>query len=193
MTFVWIDPKHKIALNGVVATRKALLPETLPEFPAVDTPNEFEALAMLDAPGIELPHEGEESGTQPIGQAWADVHQQMRRAFAGADYERALELAERYLQHDPRDGITRLYVEECRIMVEAQLTELLSPLDRVVVTRLRIDQLAKAHIDTRGVFLFTCIDGHTTLEDLLDIAAMPRVDALRYLADWAAQGYVSLG
>ena len=191
MTFVRIDRRHKIALNVAVATRKALLPETLPEFPAVDTANEFEALAMLDAPGVEFPHEGEESGTQPIGQAWTDVHQQMRRAFAIGDYDRALVLAERYLQHDPNDGITRLYGEECRVMVEAQLAELLSPLDRVVVPRLRIDELGKAHIDSRGAFLFTCVDGQTTLEDLLDIAAMPRIDALRYLADWVAQGYVS--
>ncbi len=78
------------------------------------------------------------------------------------------------------------------MMVEAQLTELLFPLDRVVVARLRLDELAKAHIDSRGVFLFTCIDGRTNIEDLLDIAAMPRVEALRYLADWVAQGYVSL-
>ena len=49
MTFVRIDRRHKIALNVAVATRKALLPETLPEFPAVGAANEFEALRSIDA------------------------------------------------------------------------------------------------------------------------------------------------
>jgi hypothetical protein len=179
--------------NIVVATSKARLPETLPEFPRVDTASEFEALAMLDASNrdVEVPQEGESSGVQPVGQAWEDVHQQMKRAFAIGDYDRALMLGERFLRHDDKDVIALLCVEECRVMVEAQLTELLFPLDRVVVPRLRVEDLANAHVDARGAFLFTRVDGNTTLEDLLDIAGMPRVDALRYLADWVEQGYVA--
>lgn len=171
---------------------KARLPETLPEFPAAAGVTEFDALSMVEATNPATPAEGEGSGVQPIGQAWSDVRDEMQGAFAVADYERALVLAERLLQHDDNDVIARMCLEESRVRIEAQLTELLFPLDRVVVPRIRAEELTKARIDARGAFLFTRADGATTLEDLLDIAAMPRLDALRYFAEWATQGYVVL-
>ncbi len=173
-----------------MASTKAKLPETLPEFPAVDTPSEFSALDHIEektAPGVD-----DSSGVQPVGQAWTDVYAQLQSAFASADYDRALLLAERYLQHDEKDLFARLCVEECRLMLEAKLTELLEPLDRVVVLRLTFDQIARARIDHRSAFLLSRVDGASSIEDLLDIAGMPRLDALRYIADWVQQGYVAL-
>ncbi len=173
-----------------MAGSKAKLPETLPEFPAVDTESEFSALEKIEertAPGVE-----DSSGVQPLAQAWTDVYAEMQRAFASADYDRALHLAERYLDHDEKDLFARLCVEECHLMLEAKLTDLLEPLDRVVVLRLSLDEIARARIDHRGVFLLSRVDGASTIEDLLDIAGMPRLDALRYLADWVEQGYVRL-
>jgi len=184
-----------MAPNMSVGYGKLRLPETLPEFPVVDTPSEFSVLAALDALDEATSREaaeGDGSGVQAVGQAWKDVHSQMRRAFSEGDYERALMLGERYLEHDDVDTLARLYVEECRLMLEVQLVELLQPLDRIVRVRLRIDDPSKARVDPRGAFLLSRIDGASTVEDLLDIAGMLRVDALRYLVEWVQQGYITL-
>ena len=185
-----------MAPNSNVGYGKLKLPETLPEFPVVDTPSEFSVLAALDAleeaTSREEASPGDGSGVQAVGQAWKDVHSQMRHAFSENDYERALMLGERYLKHDDADTLARLYVEECRLMLEVQLVELLQPLDRIVKVRLRIDDPSKARIDPRGAFLLSRIDGASTVDDLLDIAGMPRVDALRYLVEWVQQGHIAL-
>jgi hypothetical protein len=198
-----IDRTLEIRPNVSVASSKARLPETLPEFPAVGTPSEFEALELIDASFGEAvqrelsladePGDEGESGVQPVHQAWDDVHRQMQAAFTMGDYEYGLMLAERYLKIDPADSVAQLCLDECRVMVEAQLADLLSPLDRVITLTLPLDQLGKAHLDLRSMFLLSRVDGALTIEDVLDISGMPRVDALRYIADWVQQGYVSLG
>ncbi len=146
-----------------------------------------DVLAFVDAA------DGGESGMQPIGQAWLEVFEDMKLAFTYRDYERALELGERYLKHDPQNEVAQLSVHECRAILEAQLEELLGPLDRKPTLAVPLSALANARLDHRASFLLTRIDGHTSIEDLLDLAGMPRLDAMLLLRDFVEQGYIAIG
>lgn len=133
------------------------LPETLSEMEAVE----------------------DTSGLQPIAEAWADVHDVMLRAFRSRDYGRAVDLGTRFVAHHPAHAEARLFVEECRTLLEHQLMHQL-PLERTVTLRAPLASLA--NLDQRTAFLFSQVDGRTTIEDLADLAPMPRSEALRIIA-----------
>jgi hypothetical protein len=156
------------------------------ESPKPDDDGEF---GGLDLSALDEPVDEEESGVQP---ASAYELAQINHVFQTRDYESALKLGERYLKHHADNVAVKECVRECRVILERRLTKVLEPLDRVVVLRLALNDLRAAALDHRAGFLLSRIDGCTTLEDLLDVAAMPRFDALRLISDWVAQGFVTL-
>ncbi len=147
------------------------LPPTLPEMNAVSD---------------------EPSGTQRIADAWDDVYSEMRAAFKERDYGRAVDLGERFLQRSPTHAASQLFVQECRTLLEHQLTRRLGSLERVVTLRAPLQALMGATLDARTAFLLSRIDGPMTIEDLLDLAPMPRADALRILVAALEDGLVAI-
>lgn len=154
------------------------LPETRPEL-----------LLELDPPDATE----DRSGKQAISVAWEDVLEQIREASQTGDYDSVLHLGQRYLTHDPDHTAAQLYYREARVILEGQLLRVLEPLDRVVVLTRSLAELSGAlELDHREGFLLSRIDGLTTIEDLLDVAGMPRLDALRLLCKWVARGVVRI-
>jgi hypothetical protein len=133
-------------------------PESLPQMEAVD---------------------GDSSGLVPVAEAWGDVYGQMRRAFFVRDYGRAVDLGERFVESHPTHSEAKLFVEECRTLLEHQLAHQL-PLERTVVLRAPLEKLEG--LDARTAFLLSQVDGRTSIEDLADLAPMPRAEALRIIA-----------
>src|SRR5947209_5674433 len=124
-----------------------------------------ETLAELDEV------DGDSSGLVAIAEAWADVYGQMRRAFFVRDYGRAVDLGERFVQSHPTHSEAKLFVEECRALLEHQLSQQL-PLERAVTLRESLEKIEG--LDARTAFLFSQVDGRTSIEDLADLAPMPR-------------------
>ena len=144
------------------------LPETLPEMDAVD---------------------GDSSGVVPIAEAWAEVYAQMKRAFFVRDYGRAVDLGERFAERHPEHADAKLFVEECRTLLEHQLSNQL-PLERAVVLTTPLAKLEG--LDAHTAFLFSQVDGRTTIEDLADLAPMPRAEALRIIAVAIEEGILDV-
>ncbi|HEY1955979.1 MAG TPA: hypothetical protein VGH28_10200 [Polyangiaceae bacterium] len=142
-------------------------PETLPELPAVD---------------------GEASGKQNVAAAWDEIYARMWAAFKSRDYARAVDLGERFAQRNPQHAASKLFVEECRTLLESQLAKELAPLDRALVLRAPLGSFGS--IDPRAAFILSQIDGRLTIEDLVDLTPMPRVAALRIVGDALAAGIV---
>jgi hypothetical protein len=59
----------------------------------------------------------------------------------------------------------------------------------VLMPATRIDCVA---IDHRAGFLLSLVDGSSTLEAILDVCGMPRLDALRILHELVQRGAVGL-
>lgn len=145
-----------------------VLPETLPEMEAVD---------------------GDSSGLVAVADAWAEVYAQMKRAFFVRDYGRAVDLGVRFVQRHPEHADAKLFVEECRTLLENQLTQQL-PLERAVVLRTPLDELSG--LDARKAFLLSQVDGRTSIDDLADLAPMPRSEALRIIAVAIEEGILDV-
>jgi hypothetical protein len=148
------------------------LPETLPEMPAV---------------------EEDQSGLQHVAEVWDHVYARMWQAFKARDYGRAVDLGARFVESHPEHSAAKLFVEECRTLLAAQLEKRLDPLDRVVIACTSLDSLVSARIDQRTAFLLSQVDGRTTIEDLVDLAPMPRAEALRIIAAAIDGGLIEIG
>lgn len=112
--------------------------------------------------------------------------------YALSDFSGALELAERRLEQNPNDTEAQRYVQDCRrVLVKMQLSRLGS-LQQIVELAVDSTELQWLTIDHRAGFLLSLIDGLSTLEDLLDICGMPRLQALQIFADLADQKVVRL-
>ena len=143
-------------------------PETLQEMEAVD---------------------GDSSGLVAIAEAWAEVYAQMKRAFFVRDYGRAVDLGERFVARHPEHADAKLFVIECRTLLEHQLSNQL-PLERAVILRTPLEKLAG--LDARTAFLLSQVDGRTTIDDLADLAPMPRSEALRIIAVAIEEGVLDV-
>ena len=148
--------------------KRRVLPETLPEIPIV---------------------ESDASGVQNVGAAWDEVYERMWQAFKSRDYARAVDLGERFVARHPDHAASKLFVAECRTLLEAQLAKDLAPLDRALV--MRVPLAVAGGVDPRAAFVLSQVDGRLTIEDLVDLAPMPRVAALRIVGDALAAGIVA--
>jgi len=143
-------------------------PETLPEMEAVD---------------------GDSSGLVAVADAWAEVYAQMKRAFFVRDYGRAVDLGQRFVARHPDHADAKLFVEECHTLLEHQLTQQL-PIERAVVLRVPLEKMEG--LDARKAFLLSQVDGRTSIDDLADLAPMPRSEALRIIAVAIEEGVLDV-
>lgn len=112
--------------------------------------------------------------------------------YALSDFSGALELAETRLAANPNDTEAQRYAQDCRrVLIKMQLSRLGS-LQQVVELALDASELQWLTIDHRAGFLLSLIDGLSTLEDLLDICGMQRLEALQIFADLVEQKVVRL-
>jgi hypothetical protein len=54
------------------------------------------------------------------------------------------------------------------------------------------DQIRWLSLDHRAGFLLSLVDGHSTLDEVLDISGMPRLDAVRILFSLIEERVISL-
>jgi hypothetical protein len=121
-----------------------------------------------------------------------DPTAEMLECFALADYSAAIALADLVLAEAPAS----LVAIECRSNSLAALVGIyegrLGPMSRVPFVVMAPSQIDCLAIDHRAGFLLSLVDGASTLEALLDVCGMPRLDALRILQELVQRGAVRL-
>ncbi len=147
------------------------------------SPSSIEA-AVLGAIGNTGPEIVERTIDDPIAE--------MRERYSLGDYTGALEIAELMLAEDPDDMVAAECAESCRGVLEGMYAARLGPLDRVPTVLVQRTQLRWLSIDHRAGFVLSLIDGSSTLEMILDVCGMPRLDAIRILHELVAQKIVAL-
>jgi hypothetical protein len=93
----------------------------------------------------------------------------------------AAEAALREGEHAPAPGIPEV-IEPARALFERAFEGFIGPATGVPVTAMSPGALTGQDLDHRAGFLLSRIDGTMSIEALLDIASMPRFEALRILA-----------
>jgi hypothetical protein len=108
------------------------------------------------------------------------------------DFTGALVVAESLLETDPHNEDARRYAQSCREILTQMYAARLGPMDQVVSVTVPADQITWLSLDHRAGFMLSLIDGISTVEEILDISGMPRLDALRILYTLVQQSVVTL-
>lgn len=116
----------------------------------------------------------------------------MEELYALDDLSGTLRAAELLLGRDPDNTRAAQCAADCRDRLIALYTSKLGRTDAIAVVALSDQELRWLGLDHRSGFLLSRIDGFSTVEELLDICGMPRLEALRTLADLLERGAIRL-
>jgi hypothetical protein len=145
--------------------------------------------AELDAIRAELASADDDVHT-PVNLGGAVDLSQVTQKIDAGDYTSALALAERAHAQRPGDAAAARYVELCRKMLGRMYMGALG--DRTGVPRLAVSvaRLRELGLDRWAGFVVSRVDGESTIDDIIDVAGMSRLDTLRILYELVEQGVI---
>jgi len=104
------------------------------------------------------------------------------------DVERAVAAVDLALSEDPNSALAQKLIHRNRDVMMAVLTAFLGELERVPELARPLHELANAPISPRAAFLLSRVDGILSLDEILDVSGMPRIEAMRYLCQLFLRG-----
>jgi hypothetical protein len=118
--------------------------------------------------------------------------EQMRDRFDAGDYSGALAIAETLLASDPSHRTAQQYADNCREMLCRLYLSRLGDKSRIPRVVMAPTQLRWLTLDHRSGFLLSCVDGMSSIEEILDVSGMAQIDTLRILNDLLQQGVIEV-
>lgn len=116
--------------------------------------------------------------------------EQMQHRFDQGDFGGALVLAEGLLEENPKDWMARQYADSCVETLRQMYQSRLGDGSRVLRLAVPPDQLRSLNLDHRAGFLLSCIDGYSSIDEILDVSGMQTLEALRLLYELVQEGIV---
>lgn len=116
----------------------------------------------------------------------------MKDRYAMGDFTGALVVAEGMLEVNADDIDAQRYAQSCRDVLTQMYAARLGALTQRVRVAVPGDQIRWLSLDHRAGFVLSLIDGSSTVEELLDISGMNRLDALRILYTLFDQRVIAL-
>ena len=115
----------------------------------------------------------------------------MRECFSHGDYVAALTMADLILAAQPHNPIALEFQANSRATLEDVYALQLGPMDRVPVVVRQSERAGRQATDGRVAVLLSLMDGCTTLQAIVDVCGMPRLEALRLLHDLNHRGIIA--
>lgn len=112
--------------------------------------------------------------------------------LAAGDYSRALMLVEAALATHPDHPALASSAELCRDALYARYLERLGAAGHIPRLAVQRGALTGLTLDHRAGFLLSCVDGVSTVEEIIDVAAMPRLEAVRVLYELLQEGVIEM-
>ncbi len=129
---------------------------------------------------------------RPVTAEGGDALNDMKDRYAVGDFTGALVIAESVLETDPDDMDAKRYAQSCREVLTQMYAARLGTLDQVVSVAIPADQIRWLSLDHRAGFLLSLVDGMSSIEEVLDVSGMTRLDALRILYTLVQQRVITL-
>jgi hypothetical protein len=165
---------------------------------ALRPPRLFEGIDAHETSGMELDLASELPPPPPPPAQFATPtqpprsHQLMKDRFAMGDFSGSLDVAEQILNRSPQDPEARSLADKCREVLLDMYSSRISGLEKVPHIAMSADQIRWLSLDHRAGFLLSMIDGISSIDDLLDVSGMQRLDALRILCSLLDQKVIQL-
>jgi hypothetical protein len=178
---------------GELGGRAAMDRETRPDRRNVPRADTDPPLSAMERARRALTPQDRPDLLVPAAAPAPDPHAEMRDRFAMGDFSGALDVAEVILARAPSDREATTVAAKCREVLYDMYSSRIAGFDREISVIMGPDQLRWLSLDHRAGFLLAMIDRGTTVDDLLDVSGMPRLDALRILCDLLDQKVLGLG
>jgi len=168
--------------------------------PVIEPPDPFDdeasPLGLVDAyrrstdsmPRVEMP----QRPSSVASERPSSVPSDMQDRYAVGDFTGALVVAESILDTSPDDEDAKRYAQSCREVLTQMYAARIGPMDQVAVVAVPPDQITWLSLDHRAGFLLSLVDGVSSIEEILDISGMTRLDALRIMYTLVQQNVITL-
>jgi len=174
----------------------ALPPRRPPPLPRAESiaraPSSPTAARQVPAPARQAPASIPRATPDPPPPRRISPRQEMHERLDVGDFTAALATAETMLEVDPDDQDAMHVAEVCRAKLKAIYIGRLGSLDKIPVLAVQRTNLRGLSLDHRSGFLLSMIDGMSSIEEIIDIAAMPPLEALRTLYNLVTQQIITL-
>jgi hypothetical protein len=105
-----------------------------------------------------------------------------------ADVERAVTAVDLALSEDPNSALAQKLIHRNREAIMNAFQAFLGDLQRTPNLARPLHELGSAPISPRAAFLLSRVDGTLSLDEILDVSGMPRLEAYRYLCQLLLRG-----
>jgi hypothetical protein len=105
-----------------------------------------------------------------------------------SDVERAVAAVDLALSEDPNSALAQKLIHRNRETIMNAFQGFLGDLQRTPALVRPLHELGSAPISPRAAFLLSRIDGTLSLDEILDVSGMPRIEAYRYLCQLFLRG-----
>jgi len=116
----------------------------------------------------------------------------MKDRYATGDFSGALVIAEGILGEDPEHEDALRCRDRCTETLSQMYLARLGSLRQIIRVAVSQDQIRWLSLDHRAGFLLSLIDGTSSIDELLDVSSMPRLEALRILYGLLDQRVIEL-
>ena len=107
---------------------------------------------------------------------------------AGDELDKAVTAVDLALSEDPTSALAQKLVHRNRDAIMAVFQSYLGDLERQPQLAKPLHELAAAPISPRAAFLLSRIDGMLSIDEILDVSGMPRLEAYRHLCQLFLRG-----
>jgi len=168
--------------------------------PVASPTSPIDAISRLDdpprsppPPPRRAPLMGERpGGSAPPSSPLDRALREMRDKFALGDFSGSLKAAEGILEKDTTHVEASRYADNCRSRLRGMFEAKLGSLAKVPRVILPPDQVRWLSLDHRAGFVLSCVDGYSSIEEILDVSGMASLDALRILCDLLQQKVIAV-
>lgn len=108
--------------------------------------------------------------------------------WTSVDLERAVAAVDLALAEDPASALGQKLIHRNRDVIMGVFQRFLGNLDRQPALARPLHELSGAPISPRAAFLLSRVDGSLSLDEILDVSGMPRLEAYRYLCQLFLRG-----
>jgi hypothetical protein len=105
-----------------------------------------------------------------------------------ADFDRAVTAVDLALSEDPNSALAQKLIHRNREAIMNAFQAFLGDLQRTPALARPLHELGSAPISPRAAFLLSRVDGTLSLDEILDVSGMPRMEAYRYLCQLFLRG-----
>ncbi|HWO19558.1 MAG TPA: hypothetical protein VNO30_12310 [Kofleriaceae bacterium] len=169
-------PMHKVP---AVTHADAVLP-----FDPIDA-RSAQILDAIDRRAPAPPDETPEDRTRRRITALFDYAVEWNKA---GELDRAVTAIDLALSEDPSSVLAQKLVQRNRETMMNVFQAFLGDLHRMPVLARPLHELAGSHISSRAAFLLSRVDGLLSIDEILDVSGMPRLEAYRYLCQLFLRG-----